>query len=277
VFVAPEGQQFFCADFAAIEDRTGMWYAKEEKMLEAFRNKVDAYCITAEQIYGYPCTKKTHPEERSVGKTTRLGAAYGMGVDTFYEINKEDLKDRDHAKLCIDTYRESTPGIPKAWKEVGYAFVNTLKGKDREWNGCKFRKEIVASRETVTVELPSGRKLFYYEPEIKWEKNEKFGKYVHQLYVKIKVKSSMMYRRTWGGDIFQDINQATARDLCVYGTHVVEGLGFQPVMSVHDEVVCLGGMDRDVKDFEAGFSQKPEWAADIPVDAEGWVGRYYRK
>jgi DNA polymerase len=152
-----------------------------------------------------------------------------------------------------------------------------MNGQEDIWKGVVFRLETVAGRDCVTVEIPSGRKLFYYTPEIKMEYNERFDAFMPQLYVKIKVSNKMMYRSTWGGDIFQDIVQATARDLCVYGTSEVKRRGFTPCISVHDEIVSLGDKEKSITEYEQAFQCKPEWAAEIPVAAEGWIGQYYRK
>jgi len=87
----------------------------------------------------------------------------------------------------------------------------------------------------------------------------------------------MLYRGTWGGDIFQDIVQATARDLCMFGTAEVRKIGFTPCISVHDEIVSIADKDREVAEYEKAFQKVPEWATEIPVAAEGWKGKYYRK
>jgi len=277
VFVAPEGKTFYCADFASIEARVVMWYAGEEEALEAFRNNLDMYCVMAEKIFKYPCNKEDNPSERNVGKTTILGAGYGMGIKTFYEMNDWILTGKEQATTCIKAYREGYPKVPASWRKVGDIFTEATRGIVGMWMGVTFRKETVAGRDTVTVELPSGRKLFYYEPYVAMEYVEKLKTRMPQLYIKIKVGGKMLYRGTWGGDIFQDIVQATARDLCVYGTSQVKKLGYTPVMTVHDEVLCLADEGKDIKEFEQTFSEVPYWAREIPVSSEGWIGKFYRK
>jgi len=268
VFSAPLGMLLFVADFASIEARVVMWYAAEEAALQAFRGGEDIYCQMAEKIYGYPCNKKDNPEERFHGKSAILGAGYGMGVKVFKETY--GVPD-DIAQRCVNAYRNGYPGVKQAWNLVENIFKQAMNGQDAIWNDLPFTLETVASKECVTVELPSGRKLFYYEPEFRP------GNYGPEIHVKIKTSAGMYHRKTWGGDIFQDIVQGTARDLCVFGTMEVEKLGYKPVMTVHDEVVCVAPEDKSLEEFEKAFSKTPDWANGIPVSAEGWKGKWYRK
>jgi len=275
-FVAPKGKKFFVADFSSIEDRVGMWYAGEEKLLQAFWEGVDAYLLMAETIFERPCTK-ADKKERNVGKVVRLGSLYGMGAKTAYATYDWAYEDEAQAAKCIKIYRNSHPGVTTAWRLVQHEFKKAMTGVEGEWQGVSFRSEQVAGRPCVTVQIPSGRKLFYYEPQIKMEFNKRFNTSMPQLYIKIKVQNKMAYRGTWGGDIFQDIVQATARDLCMYGTSEVKKIGFTPCISVHDEIVSLGEEDREVSEYEQAFQLTPDWASEIPVNAEGWKGPYYRK
>lgn len=78
------GRDLIVADYSAIEARVVLWLAGAEKALEIFRQGGDIYCDMAEGIYGYPVSKKTHPDERQFGKQAILGLGYGMGYLTFF-------------------------------------------------------------------------------------------------------------------------------------------------------------------------------------------------
>ena len=49
-------------------------------------------------------------------------------------------------------------------------------------------------------------------------------------------------------------------------------------MSVHDELVCeVDEGVGSVEELETIMSEKAEWAEGLPVEAEGWKGRRFRK
>ena len=79
---APRGYKFIDCDLSQIEARTLAWLAEEEDLVEAFDRGDDVYKIMASAIYDKPETEITK-DERFVGKTTILGAGYGMGAAKF--------------------------------------------------------------------------------------------------------------------------------------------------------------------------------------------------
>jgi DNA polymerase len=58
------------------------WLAGQEDLVDAFDKGEDVYKIMASAIYGKSVEEITK-EERFVGKTTILGAGYGMGAVKF--------------------------------------------------------------------------------------------------------------------------------------------------------------------------------------------------
>jgi DNA polymerase len=102
---APEGYMMIDSDSSQIEARTLAWLAEQNDLVEAFDNGEDVYKIMATAIYNKPISEITK-DERFVGKTTILGAGYGMGSAKFQaqlknfgvEVSSEE------AKRIIDTY-----------------------------------------------------------------------------------------------------------------------------------------------------------------------------
>jgi DNA polymerase I-like protein with 3'-5' exonuclease and polymerase domains len=111
--VAPKGYVMIDADSAQIEARVLAWLAGQDDLVEAFRNEEDVYKIMAAAIYGKR-SDEISKEERFVGKTTILGAGYGMGAQKFQtqlktfgtEINEGE------AKHIVAVYRDTYGMIP---------------------------------------------------------------------------------------------------------------------------------------------------------------------
>ena len=81
-----------------------------------------------------------------------------------------------------------------------------------------------------------------------------------------------------GGLLAENVTQATARDLLVNGMFALEAAGYQIVMHVHDELIAEVPEDfGSVGEFEKLMCTPPEWGNSIPLKAEGWRGKRYKK
>jgi len=143
--------------------------------------------------------------------------------------------------------------------------------------------------------LPSGRALCYPYPELRmvmtpWgeEKEQLTFMTVIDMTQKKKAKtlpdpnSRGKWQRisTYGGSLAENMTQAIARDLLVDAMWVIEAEGIELVFHVHDEVVAEVKQDRAqhaLERMEALMSVAPVWAAGLPLAAEGWRGKRYRK
>ena len=59
------------------------WLAEQNDLTTAFANGDDVYVNMASRIYGVEAEDKVSKDQRFVGKTTILGAGYGMGAVKF--------------------------------------------------------------------------------------------------------------------------------------------------------------------------------------------------
>ena len=82
--LAPEGYTLIDCDSSQIEARVLAWLAGQDDLTQAFANNEDVYKVMASRIYGVPEDEVTK-DQRFVGKTTILGAGYGMGAVRFQE------------------------------------------------------------------------------------------------------------------------------------------------------------------------------------------------
>jgi DNA polymerase len=93
--LAPAGYMMIDSDSSQIEARTLAWLAGQDDLVEAFDKGEDVYKIMASAIYGRPVAEITK-DERFVGKTTILGAGYGMGAAKFQTQEPTHEEERIH-------------------------------------------------------------------------------------------------------------------------------------------------------------------------------------
>ena len=276
--VAGPGKTLFVADYAAIEARVVMWLAGEDDALEEFRSGADIYLSMASDIYGYPCNKKDHPNERQVGKTAILGLGFQMGASKFQAtclamagVTIDDAM----AQTVVDTYRERFARVKALWYDQEAAAIRAV--NTRKPVHCGYVTWILDGR-FLYCELPSGRRIAYPDPQIK-PRATPWGD----------VKSSLSfmgmnaYTRKWerqstyGGSIVENITQAVARDVMAEAMLRVErSPNYDLVLSVHDEIIAESASG-DIKQFEQMVSRVPKWAAGLPIAVEGFSAFRYRK
>jgi len=84
---------------------------------------------------------------------------------------------------------------------------------------------------------------------------------------------------TYGGSLVENNTQATAADLMADAMLRADKSGlYDMLLSVHDELIGECDSDKgDLTEFEEMMAETEPWAAGLPVTAEGWRGRRYRK
>ncbi len=273
--VADGDKTLLVADYAQIEARFVLGFAGQYDALDLFVNG-DPYCGMAEQIFGHPVTKKEHPELRQTGKNTILGAGFGMGKDTFFARYCHD-RDLDFAERCIKAYRERmAPRVPALWYGLEEAACRTVwDGTPHEYNGFRY----AMAGPWLTVRLPSGRRLWYFEPRrerrpMPWDPDDVRPSWSHMTF-----KAGKWFRRdAYGGLLTENVVQGAARDQLVHGLKLCEKEGLPIVLSVHDEGIAED-YERNFKLFEDCMREPAPWTREykIPIAIEGMVTKRYRK
>ena len=129
----------------------------------------------------------------------------------------------------------------------------------------------------MTVQLPSGRKLYYVSPRI--GTNRFGGESI--IYKGINDKNQFADLETYGGKLVENCVQAIARDCLAVAIDRLEAAGYPIVFHIHDEVVIdiapyTFGEDM-LEDVVRIMSTPIPWAQGLPLAADGWVGTYFRK
>lgn len=166
MLIAGPGKDLLCADFAGIEARVVLWYAREYAALKMLREGTDIYCDLASEIYSRPCTK-ADKTERQVGKQGILGLGFGMGANKFRITCRDQAKvelEMKMARLVVKTYRRKKyVRVPQFWYDQEEAATTAVLE----------RETIISDRITWSVDdrflyctLASGRRLCYPFPKV---------------------------------------------------------------------------------------------------------------
>lgn len=277
---AKRGNGLISGDYMQIEARIVLALAGQADKVALFLTGTP-YQDMAQTIYGRPVSKKTDIAEYTIGKNTVLGCGFGMGAATFFDRYCPN-QSIDFAERVIRIYRkEWAPFVPPVWYALDEAASETVwTGIPHEAYGCEYALE----DGWLTCRIPSGRKLYYWNPqkeerEMPWstpEKRDIRPSFTYQA----KKAGVMRTIYAFGGLLTENVVQALARDVLVYGMFNLEANGFPLVLTVHDEALSETGSSRlDEKAYTQIMSERPQWAVamNVPIGVETWVGDRYRK
>ena len=264
--IAPDGYVLIDCDSSQIEARVLAWLAGQGDLTEAFRVGDDVYKKMAMSIYGVNREEDVTKDQRFVGKTTILGAGYGMGAVRF----KEQLQsfgfdmDLDEARRVISVYREANFKITTLWRDAGYMLENMARGDSVQF-GLDGVVAVDATKKAIM--LPSG--LFMRYDELAGEQGERGVEYTY------KVRRGR--NRIYGGKVIENVCQAVAR--CIIGEQMLKiAKRYRVVLTVHDSVVCCVPEEEVVEAqeyIESCMRWTPHWAAGMPVNCESGIGKSY--
>ena len=266
---APEGYKFVDCDLSQIEARTLAWLAEEEELVQAFDRGDDVYKIMASAIYDKP-EKDISKEERFVGKTTILGAGYGMGAVKF----RNQLKtfgvelEQEECDRIINVYRTTYKNIPKLWRSAGKSLKQIMNDKCTKFG----RPDVITVEGDKGILLPNGLHVKY--PNLRTVTDE-LGD-TETLYDTRRGKA-IVSTRIYGGKVIENVCQALAR--IVIGEQLLRvAKRYKVVMTVHDAIGCIvpeKEVEQGLKYVEDCMKTRPVWASDLPLDCEGGYGDSY--
>ena len=256
--LAPKGCTLIDADSAQIEARVLAWLAGQDDLTQAFKNGEDVYKKMASRIYGVKEEDVTK-DQRFVGKTTILGAGYGMGAQKFQNQLQTfgfDM-DLDEARRVIKIYREANYNINKLWRDAQLYLQHA----------SAFGLKDVLKIEDGTIILPSGLKLRY--EDLQFDQTDRGFEFHY------KVRRGR--NRIYGGKVIENVCQAIAR--CIIGEQMLKiAQKHRVVLTVHDSVVCCV-KDEDVVEAQEYIEEcmrwTPDWAKGLPINCESGTGKSY--
>ena len=262
----PPGYVLVDSDSSQIEARTVAWMAGQTDLVEAFHNGEDVYKIMASAIYGKDISEVTK-EERFVGKTTILGAGYGMGAAKFQTQLKVFGVDvsLDECKRIISVYRQTYPAIPALWRQAQLCVEAIIAPR------------AVSFGVVDAVSFDATEKGFLL-PSGLWQRYEGLQKIIDaEGKDQYEYKTRKGFVKIYGGKVVENLCQAVAR--CVIAEQMVKiAKKYKVVLTVHDAVACIAPAEQAEeaqKYVEECMRWRPEWAATLPLNCESGIGDNY--
>lgn len=312
---APEGKKLVVSDLSNIEGRVLAWLAGESWKIKAFQDYDngtghDLYKLSYSKSFGVNPNYVTK-EQRQIGKVQELALGYEGGVGAFITfstaygidldamadvaIKNVDLRILDEAKNAYEwalrnkrtyglsdkayivcdafkrSWRKAHTIIVELWKKLdsGIRYVITGEAKTLRINENLVIDKVGA---WLRIQLPSGRYLCY--PGARIDENGKIS------YMGLNTYSRKWERiNTYGGKIAENITQAVARDVMAWSMPCIDEIGFNIVLTVHDEIITEAP---DIPEYSHEYlsqilSTPPEWAKGLPLAAAGFESYRYKK
>lgn len=282
-FVASDGNVLIDADFSAIEARVISWLAGEQWRLDVFKTHGKIYEASASQMFGVPIEriKKGNPEYalRQKGKVAELALGYQGGAGALINMGALDMGiPEDDLPDIVQRWRDTNKRICDLWYKMNSAAVEAIStgcsvGVGRLLVSCEY--DAAHEVEYLTVLLPSGRKLYYNSPQI--GENKWGGPSISYMGMD---QTTKKWKRieTYGGKLVENCVQAVARDCLAQAIENLEKEGLPVVFHIHDEVVIDCRADTATLDDVVDIMSRPiPWAPGLPLNADGWVGGFFKK
>jgi DNA polymerase len=263
---APDGYVMIDCDSSQIEARTVAWLAGQNDLVEAFDKGEDVYKIMASAIYGKE-VEDISKEERFVGKTTILGAGYGMGSQKFQvQLKTFGVEiETDEANRIIQVYRNTYEKIPELWRQAQKCVESIVDKKASPFGAVDAVK--FDSLEGGFL-LPSGLWQRYDGLERVYDAD---GKTQYQY------KTRKGAVKIYGGKVVENLCQAIAR--CVIAEQMLLiSKRYKVVLTVHDAVACIAPEEeaKEAQQYvEECMKTRPAWAQTLPLSCESGVGKSY--
>jgi len=278
---ASKGKLIGAADYTGIENRGLAWLAQDEKTLQLFREDLDQYIDMAVDLYGIPY-EDINSQQRYFGKQLVLGCGYGLGGKGFigYAEKNDLLLTPEEAQRAVNAYRTKYHKVVELWYKCKDAAINAITYPGTAFEASYATYKVVLDRNKtrwLQLTLPSGRNMYYNKPLIT---EGKFG-------LEPSAFGINPYTKKWmrlsiiPGRLVENIVQAMSRDLLFHGEETLEKAGYKIIGSVYDEIILEIPEDCDkeetLNNIYKLMCEVPQWAKGLPLNAEGFVEKRYRK
>lgn len=318
MYVARPGYKFAIYDYSQIEARFSLWLVGDTHMMDAMKSEGNLYGAAAVMMgwcKPHSDIKHKDPDLYRLAKCASLGLGYGMGAAKFVDSCKSQGLDlpsvpveqwpemdrrltfviRNVARIKGDPYsehnREKVGQLIRAlqivndWRTANAKIVS--KWKEYE---TAFKSRVAAGKSTVAFRLPSGRIKRYYDPHLCKEETieiDESGKEHPSFRIAMKATTVRGNPATFftGGNIMENVVQATCRDIMAYSAAEIERVHptWRYMFSVYDEVI----FEVPEEECDEATTEIPrimchgdfikDWTVGCPLEVEGDIADRYHK
>jgi len=252
---------------------------------------------------------------RQRGKVAELALGYQGGVGAMRRMDVshalDDMSDEE-VQHIVDDWRKASSRIKSLWSQMEDAAIKVITDGGRveipikTYDPERARRnealtkaepgsfssyfnsgvQLVLAREfslaqnmpILTMQLPSGRKLYYINPQIS---QNRWGNRSISYFGVDQTTKKWNRIETYGGKLVENCVQAIARDCLAGAISRLEAAGLPVVFHVHDEVVIdtkpFGTNEEMLKKVITIMTEPFPWAPGLPLNADGWVGQFFKK
>lgn len=284
---AGDDRWLICADSSQIEARVICWLAGQNDVLQVFAAGEDVYVYAVERIGG-------DKSQRQLGKVMTLGLGFQMGPSRFLDTANSPPYElglnAEQAEGYVNAWRAANQDIVRFWYDLDAVALSVVRTRERNKTpvgktgliSFSYRPAKVGLPCALLMHLPSGRFLTYWEPRI--ETDPDFGRDGITCMGVNQTTKRWERQRMYPGRWAENGTQAVARDVVAEPFTAVgmrDDVPMQALLSVHDEVIAETepGADpqRCLNWLIKAMSAQPRWAVGLPLAAEGFYARRYRK
>ena len=277
------GCKFVVSDLSNIEGRVAAWLAGEEWKIQAFRDfdrgiGPDLYIASYARTFSVPIEqvidnkKNGDGSMRQIGKILELSMGYQGSVGAFAKMGGAALGMGEERTLeLVRAWRNAHPNIRRFWYDLEGAAKGAIRNPDMamEVRGIRFDMK----QGWLRMRDPTGSYIGYPNARIDEDSGQILFDGVNQ------------YTRKWGaletygGKLFENLTQKTARHVFKHGLRKAEAAGYKLVIPVHDEAVCEvpDSPEYTAEALSACLATNPSWAVGLPLAASGHEMYRYAK
>ncbi len=282
-FIPQDGYIFQIADYSSIEARVIAWLAGEQWVLDVFATHGKIYEATASMMFGVDIDtivkENRNYKYRAQGKVAQLACGYQGSVGAMKRMDSKGEIPEEKMKDLVDRWRASNPNIVQLWHKYETAALTAVKLGRTVYldHGVIFAREMSNYLDFLTIQLPSGRKLYYDRPSVTINAFSKESVSYMGIADTQKVKSWGQLDM-YGGRWVENVVQAIARDCLMHAMEALIAHNYKIVMHIHDEVVVEEPKNgRPLKTMCEIMSAPIPWAEGLNLRADGFESEYYKK